>query len=71
MTFSEALASAEEQYQQQRVAYVAALSPERVEAIQRNDSEAKADRTPHHYRAGARARRADVAVPVCWGDETD
>ena len=38
MTPSEALASSEEQYQQQRVAYVAALSPERVEAIQRNDS---------------------------------
>ena len=38
MTFAESLASAEAQYQQQRVAYVAALSPERVEAIQRNDS---------------------------------
>lgn len=38
MTFAEAIASAEAQYQQQRVAYVAALSPERVEAIQRNDS---------------------------------
>ena len=36
MTFSEALASAEAQYQQQRAAYVAALSPERLEAIQRN-----------------------------------
>ena len=36
MTFAEALASAEAQYQQQRSAYVAALSPERLEAIQRN-----------------------------------
>ena len=38
MTFSEALASAEAQYQQQRAAYVAALSPEQLEAIQRNNS---------------------------------
>lgn len=36
MTFAEALASAEAQYQQQRAAYVAALSPEQLEAIQRN-----------------------------------
>lgn len=36
MTFSEALASAEAQYQQQRAAYVAAMSPEQMEAIQRN-----------------------------------
>ena len=36
MTFSEALSSAEVQYQQHRAAYVAALSPERLEAIQRN-----------------------------------
>lgn len=36
MTFAEALVSAEEQYQQRRAAYVAALSPEQVEAIQRN-----------------------------------
>lgn len=36
MTFAEAIASAEAQYQQHRAAYVAALSPERVEAIQRN-----------------------------------
>ena len=36
MTFAEALASAEAQYQQQRAAYVAALSPEQMEAIQRN-----------------------------------
>ena len=38
MTFAEALASAETQYQQQRAAYVAALSPEQFGAIQRNDS---------------------------------
>lgn len=38
MTFAEALTSAEAQYQQQRAAYVAALSPERLEAIQRNNS---------------------------------
>lgn len=36
MTFAEALASAEAQYQQQRSAYVTSLSPERLEAIQRN-----------------------------------
>ena len=36
MTFSEALASAEAQYQQHLAAYVAAISPERLEAIQRN-----------------------------------
>ena len=41
MTFTEAIASAEAQYQQQRAAYVAALSPERVEAIQRNNSKPK------------------------------
>ena len=38
MTFAEALASAEEQYQQQRVDYVATLSPEQLDVIQRNDS---------------------------------
>ena len=38
MTFAEALASAEAQYQQQRAAYVTSLSPEQLEAIQRNDS---------------------------------
>ena len=38
MTHEQALASAEAQYQQQRSAHVAALSPERLEAIQRNDS---------------------------------
>lgn len=36
MTFAESLASAEAQYQQQRAVYVAALSPEQLEAIQRN-----------------------------------
>lgn len=38
MTFSEAIASAEAQYRQHRAAYVAALSTERLEAIQRNAS---------------------------------
>lgn len=38
MTFAEALASAEAQYQQQRVAYVAAMTPGQAQAIQRNDS---------------------------------
>ena len=42
MTFAEALTSAEAQYQQQRVAYVAALSPERLEAIQRNAAKPRA-----------------------------
>ena len=36
MTFAGALASAEAQYQQQRAAYVSALSPGRLEDIQRN-----------------------------------
>ena len=38
MNRSEALASAEAQCQQQRAAYVAALSPEQLGAIQRNAS---------------------------------
>lgn len=38
MTFVESLASAEAQYQQQRAAYVTSLSPEQLEAIQRNAS---------------------------------
>ena len=38
MTFAEAIASAEAQYQQQRAAYVAALSPEALERIRRNAS---------------------------------
>lgn len=36
MNRSEALASAEAQYQQHRAAYVAALSPEQMKAIKRN-----------------------------------
>lgn len=36
MTFTEALASAEAQYHKQREACVAAMSPEQLEAIQRN-----------------------------------
>ena len=36
MTFAEAIASAEAQYQQHRAAYVAAMSPEQLERIQRN-----------------------------------
>ena len=36
MTFAEALTSAEAQYQQHRATYVAALSPEQLERIQRN-----------------------------------
>ena len=36
MTFAEALASAEAQYQQHRAAYVASLSQERLERIRRN-----------------------------------
>ena len=36
MTFAEAPASAEAQYQQQRAVYVASMSPEQLEAIQRN-----------------------------------
>lgn len=36
MTFAEALTSAEAQCQQQRAAYVAALAPEQLEAIQSN-----------------------------------
>lgn len=38
MTFEEALAIAEAQYQQQRAAYVTVLLPEQLEAIQRNES---------------------------------
>ena len=34
--FEQAIAHAEEQYQQRRAAYVAALSPGQLEAIQRN-----------------------------------
>lgn len=38
MTFMEALARAEAQYRQHRAVYVAALSPEQLEAIHRNNS---------------------------------
>ena len=38
MTLAEALASAAAQYQQHSAAYVAALSPEQLEAIRRNGS---------------------------------
>lgn len=38
MTFAEALSGSETQYQQQRAAYVTSLSPEQLEAIQRNAS---------------------------------
>ena len=38
MTFAEAIASADAQCQQHRAAYVASLTPERLEAIQRNNS---------------------------------
>lgn len=38
MTFTDALASAEAQYQQHRAAYVAALTPEALERIRRNES---------------------------------
>lgn len=36
MTFAEALASAEEQYQQKRAVYVSALTQEHMDAIRRN-----------------------------------
>jgi len=38
MTFAEALASAEAQYQQHRAVYVAALTPESLDRIQRNEA---------------------------------
>lgn len=38
MTFAEALANAEAQYQQHRAAYVDALTPEAMERIQRNET---------------------------------
>ncbi|AWH14633.1 hypothetical protein [Aeromonas phage 62AhydR11PP] len=42
MTFAEALDSAEAQYQQQRATHVAAMSPEQLEAIQRNAEKPRA-----------------------------
>lgn len=38
MTFAEALANAKAQYQQHRESYVAALSPEALERIRRNEA---------------------------------
>ena len=56
MTFSEALASSEGQYQQQRAAYVTALSPERLEAIQRNEEKPR----PTGRRITIERERGDV-----------
>ena len=56
MTFTEALASANAQYQQQRSAYVAALSPEQMEAIQRNNSKLR----PTGRRITIERERGDV-----------
>lgn len=56
MTFAEALTSAEAQYQQQRAAYVAALSPEQAQAIQRNDSKPR----PTGRRITIERERGDV-----------
>lgn len=56
MTFSEALASAEAQYQQHRAAYVAAMSPEQAQAIQRNDSKPR----PTGRRITIERERGDV-----------
>ena len=56
MTFAEALASAEAQYQKHRAAYVAAMSPERLEAIQRNDSKPR----PTGRRITIERERGDV-----------
>lgn len=56
MNFTEALASAEAQYQQQRAAYVAALSPEQAQAIQRNDSKPR----PTGRRVTIERERGDV-----------
>ena len=56
MTFAEALTSAEAQCQQQRVAYAAALSPECLEAIQRNDNMPR----PTSHRITIERERGDV-----------
>lgn len=56
MTFAEALTSAEAQYQQQRAAYVAALSPEQMEAIKRNNSKPR----PTGHRITIERERWDV-----------
>lgn len=71
MTFAEAIASAEAQYQQQRTAYVAALSPEQLEAIQRNASKPR----PIGRRITIERERGggglSVAVSVCGDHQTD
>ena len=56
MTFAEAIASAEAQYQQQRVAYADALSPGQLEAIQRNNSKPR----PTGRRITIERERGDV-----------
>ena len=56
MTFAEALASAEAQCQQQRAAYVTSLSPEQLEAIQRNASKPR----PSGRRITIERERGDV-----------
>lgn len=56
MTHEQALASAEAQYQQQRGAYAAALSPEQLEAIKRNNSKPR----PTGRRITIERERGDV-----------
>ena len=56
MTHEQALTSAEAQYQQHRAAYVAALSPERLEVIQRNNSKPR----PTGRRITIERERGDV-----------
>ena len=56
MTFTEALTSAETQYQQQLAAHVAALSPEQLEAIQRNAEKTR----PTGRRVTIERERGDV-----------
>ena len=56
MTFTEALTSAEAQYRQHRAAYVAALSPDRLERIQRNNSKPR----PTGRRITIERERGDV-----------
>ena len=65
MTFADAIASAEAQYQQQRAAYVAALSLERMEAIKRNAAKprpvGRRMAEPHHE-VGRDRRLAHVSA---------
>ena len=56
MTFAEAAASADAQCHQQRAAYAAAMSPEQLEAIQRNDSKPR----PTGRRITIERERGDV-----------